>query len=121
MSDRFAYVLSVNFRIVYILAAYRRLLSLTKEEVASTLKISAPYLSQLESGNRVISDNLVRSYSDYIGDNLNYDSDAFYSALKDVAPKLKLTGSQAGNNLSFLNCLKKITVAMLKSKKIEKD
>lgn len=117
MKDQLAhrtYLNSIEYKMIYVLAGYRRIANITKEQIAKRIDVTASLVSQIELGHKAASNEVLMNYMKVIADSFQYDLDAFHEALRSHADKLSINESQVKANISFIRCVKGITSALLK-------
>lgn len=108
------YLDSIEYKMIYVLAGYRRIANITKEQIAKNIGVTPSLISQIELGHKAASNEVLISYIKIIADSFQYNSDAFHEALRSQVDKLSINESQVKANISFIRCIKGITSVLLK-------
>lgn len=114
--NKYIYVFTEKKSMIFILAGYRRIADLTKDQLARFVDMSPSMISQIEGFSKEPSDDFINKYIMFIANAFGYDIQFFKDALLEVVPKVKLSSSQALNNICFINCLRKISTRLLRKK-----
>ena len=99
---------------IFLLAAYRRLAGLSAQKVADNMGVPRSTVTLLETGNRNATNDIIEKYSRCISKYFDYDSSAFLNALNSYAQTMVLSDNEIRNNINFINCVKNVSISMLK-------
>lgn len=113
------YLDSDTYKSLYILAGYRRIAEVTKEQFARDIGVTPSLISQIESGRKEVSEKTLDGIIRIIASYFDYDSKRFAELLNEQAVRISLNTNQTHNNLVFIRCVHNITSGLMKIQKKE--
>lgn len=112
------YIKSDDYKVVCLLATYRKICNLTGVELFEIFtkhrekSLYKCFLTVVEAGFEKLDDIEIIEYTRYIANAMGYDAQKFYTELYDEARKFAFSPSQVYDNQTIVHAISNITHRM---------